>query len=189
MPVDKPWVKNNLWNPRVQVEVAFSLACIVLRNKLLQKELQESEGFKYADVLFLLHAQDKVIPLQNISDHHARDKVIPLQNISGQLEEGFETTSSNYYQVFFMAVFKRLTSEMENLSGRPLLCIGWMILSHISHSTLHFWNVAVLCVGSSQNKNKTTKKITQSLLFWMHQIFDPILWTFNPLWSAASAIF
>lgn len=49
--------------------MAFSLACIVLRNNLLQNELQENEGFKYADVLYLLHSQDKVIPLQNSGAH------------------------------------------------------------------------------------------------------------------------
>lgn len=49
--------------------MAFSLACIVLRNNLLHKELQENEGFKYDDVLYLLHSQDKVIPLQNVRAH------------------------------------------------------------------------------------------------------------------------
>lgn len=49
--------------------MAFSLACIVLGNDLLQNELQENEGFKYADVLYLLHSQDKVIRLQNIRAH------------------------------------------------------------------------------------------------------------------------
>nr|XP_058911245.1 ankyrin and armadillo repeat-containing protein isoform X10 [Kogia breviceps] len=47
-------------SPNIKVEVAFSLACIVLRNDQLQKELQENEGFNYADVLYLLHSQDKV---------------------------------------------------------------------------------------------------------------------------------
>lgn len=40
--------------------MAFSLACIVLGNDLLQKELQEKEGFQYSDVLYLLHSKDKV---------------------------------------------------------------------------------------------------------------------------------
>eukprot|EP00070_Physeter_catodon_P028899 XP_028335793.1 ankyrin and armadillo repeat-containing protein isoform X10 [Physeter catodon] len=47
-------------SPNIKVEVAFSLACIVLRNDRLQNELQENEGFNYADVLYLLHSQDKV---------------------------------------------------------------------------------------------------------------------------------
>jgi hypothetical protein len=46
--------------------VAFSLACIVLGNETLQNELQETEGFKYSDVLYLLHSTDKVIPLQTL---------------------------------------------------------------------------------------------------------------------------
>lgn len=49
--------------------MAFSLACIVLRNDQLQNELQENEGFNYADVLYLLHSQDKVITIQNIRAH------------------------------------------------------------------------------------------------------------------------
>lgn len=40
--------------------MAFSLACIVLGNDSLQKELQENEGFEYSDVLYLLHSKDKV---------------------------------------------------------------------------------------------------------------------------------
>ncbi|KAI5281304.1 Ankyrin And Armadillo Repeat-Containing Protein [Manis pentadactyla] len=51
-------------SPNIKVEVAFSLACIVLGNDLLQNELQEKEGFKYADVLYLLHLQDKNICLR-----------------------------------------------------------------------------------------------------------------------------
>ncbi|GAB1284957.1 Ankar protein [Apodemus speciosus] len=46
------------------VEVAFSLACIVLGNDLLQKELQENEGFTYSDVLYLLQSKDKEICLR-----------------------------------------------------------------------------------------------------------------------------
>ncbi|KAI4575150.1 hypothetical protein MJG53_003080 [Ovis ammon polii x Ovis aries] len=53
-------------SPNIKVEVAFSLACIVLRNDLLQKELQEIEGFDYADVLYLLHSEDKIIVLAKV---------------------------------------------------------------------------------------------------------------------------
>ncbi|XP_070331981.1 ankyrin and armadillo repeat-containing protein isoform X5 [Odocoileus virginianus] len=53
-------------SPNIKVEVAFSLACIVLRNDLLQKELQENEGFDYADVLYLLHSEDKIIVLAKV---------------------------------------------------------------------------------------------------------------------------
>ncbi|XP_052605332.1 ankyrin and armadillo repeat-containing protein isoform X2 [Peromyscus californicus insignis] len=48
----------------IKVEVAFSLACIVLGNELLQKELQEKEGFEYSDVLYLLHSKEKDICLR-----------------------------------------------------------------------------------------------------------------------------
>ncbi|XP_053454353.1 ankyrin and armadillo repeat-containing protein [Nycticebus coucang] len=51
-------------SPNIRVEVAFSLACIVLRNDLLQKDLRENEGFEYADVLYLLHSTDKDICLK-----------------------------------------------------------------------------------------------------------------------------
>ncbi|KAF7245037.1 Ankyrin and armadillo repeat-containing protein [Varanus komodoensis] len=49
---------------QIRVEVAFSLACIVLRNSSLQSVLQEKEGFNYSDVLELLHAPDKDICLR-----------------------------------------------------------------------------------------------------------------------------
>ncbi|XP_016003278.2 ankyrin and armadillo repeat-containing protein [Rousettus aegyptiacus] len=51
-------------SPTIKVEVAFSLACIVLRNNLLHKELQENEGFEYDDVLYLIHSRDKDICLR-----------------------------------------------------------------------------------------------------------------------------
>uniref|UniRef100_A0A8C5ULI0 Ankyrin and armadillo repeat containing n=1 Tax=Microcebus murinus TaxID=30608 RepID=A0A8C5ULI0_MICMU len=51
-------------SPNIKVEVAFSLACIVLRNDLFQKDLHENEGFEYADVLYLLHSKDKDICLR-----------------------------------------------------------------------------------------------------------------------------
>nr|XP_051705311.1 ankyrin and armadillo repeat-containing protein isoform X4 [Oryctolagus cuniculus] len=51
-------------SPNIKVEVAFSLACIVLRNEVLQNELLDNEGFKYSDVLHLLHSTDKDICLR-----------------------------------------------------------------------------------------------------------------------------
>ncbi|XP_010635143.1 ankyrin and armadillo repeat-containing protein isoform X3 [Fukomys damarensis] len=53
-------------SPTIKVEVAFSLACIVLRNDALQKELQDKQGFKYSDVLYLLHSTDKIIVLAKV---------------------------------------------------------------------------------------------------------------------------
>uniref|UniRef100_A0A8C3I6V2 Ankyrin and armadillo repeat containing n=1 Tax=Chrysemys picta bellii TaxID=8478 RepID=A0A8C3I6V2_CHRPI len=49
---------------QIKVEVAYSLACIVLRNSNLQTVLQEEEGFDYSDVLELLNAPDKDICLR-----------------------------------------------------------------------------------------------------------------------------
>ncbi|TFK13595.1 Peflin [Platysternon megacephalum] len=46
---------------QIKVEVAYSLACIVLRNSNLQTVLQEEEGFDYSDVLELLNAPDKLL--------------------------------------------------------------------------------------------------------------------------------
>ncbi|KAG8124825.1 hypothetical protein E2320_020195 [Naja naja] len=48
----------------ILVEVAFSLACIVLKNSNLQSVLQEKEGFGYLDVLKLFYAPDKDIRLR-----------------------------------------------------------------------------------------------------------------------------
>nr|XP_054114137.1 ankyrin and armadillo repeat-containing protein [Callithrix jacchus] len=51
-------------SPNIKVEVAFSLACIVLGNDVLQKDLHENEGFEYADVFHLLHSTEKDICLR-----------------------------------------------------------------------------------------------------------------------------
>ncbi|KAM8934165.1 ankyrin and armadillo repeat-containing protein [Pelodytes ibericus] len=48
----------------IKVEVAWALACIVLRNTRLQAHLLENEGFKFTDVLDLLYASDKTICLR-----------------------------------------------------------------------------------------------------------------------------
>ncbi|NXD12533.1 ANKAR protein, partial [Nothocercus nigrocapillus] len=49
---------------QIKAEVAYSLACIVLKNRKLQEVLQEEEGFVYSDVLELLHVPDKDICLR-----------------------------------------------------------------------------------------------------------------------------
>ncbi|XP_062434919.1 ankyrin and armadillo repeat-containing protein [Rhea pennata] len=49
---------------QIKAEVAYSLACIVLRNRKLQEVLHEEEGFVYSDVLELLHVQNKDICLR-----------------------------------------------------------------------------------------------------------------------------
>ncbi|XP_004674502.1 PREDICTED: ankyrin and armadillo repeat-containing protein [Condylura cristata] len=51
-------------SPIIKVEVAFSLACIVLRNDQLQNELRKREGFEYGDVLYLIHSPEKDICLR-----------------------------------------------------------------------------------------------------------------------------
>ncbi|EHA98558.1 Ankyrin and armadillo repeat-containing protein [Heterocephalus glaber] len=53
-------------SPTIKVEAAFFLACIVLGNDELQKELQDNEGFKYSDILYLLHSTDKIIVLAKV---------------------------------------------------------------------------------------------------------------------------
>ncbi|KAG8515644.1 Ankyrin and armadillo repeat-containing protein, partial [Galemys pyrenaicus] len=53
-------------SPIIKVEVAFSLACIVLRNDELQNELRKCEGFEYSDVLYLLHSPEKIIVLAKV---------------------------------------------------------------------------------------------------------------------------
>ncbi|CAH2306538.1 ankyrin and armadillo repeat-containing [Pelobates cultripes] len=49
---------------KIKVEVACTLACIVLKNAVLQAQLHEMEEFKYTDVLDLLHTPDKDICLR-----------------------------------------------------------------------------------------------------------------------------
>ncbi|XP_060113038.1 ankyrin and armadillo repeat-containing protein [Heteronotia binoei] len=49
---------------QIKVEVAVSLACIVLKNSRLQTILQDQEGFCYSNVLHLLYSRDKDIRLR-----------------------------------------------------------------------------------------------------------------------------
>ncbi|KAM4697814.1 ankyrin and armadillo repeat-containing protein [Rhinophrynus dorsalis] len=49
---------------KIKVEVACTLASIVVRNFHLQQRLHEKEGFQYTDILSLLYATDKDICLQ-----------------------------------------------------------------------------------------------------------------------------
>ncbi|KAM9305578.1 ankyrin and armadillo repeat-containing protein [Gastrophryne carolinensis] len=49
---------------KIKVEVAFTIACIVLNNPSLQANLQQKEEFEYSDVLNLLHCVDKNICLR-----------------------------------------------------------------------------------------------------------------------------
>ncbi|XP_067844278.1 ankyrin and armadillo repeat-containing protein [Heptranchias perlo] len=51
-------------SPQVQVEVIYSLACIVLENAELQKVLKEKQGFTYKIVLNHLKATDKDVCLR-----------------------------------------------------------------------------------------------------------------------------
>nr|XP_056717208.1 ankyrin and armadillo repeat-containing protein [Euleptes europaea] len=49
---------------QIKVEIAVSLACIVLKNSRLQAVLQDQEGFSYSNVLRLLHSTEKDIHLR-----------------------------------------------------------------------------------------------------------------------------
>ncbi|XP_054826109.1 ankyrin and armadillo repeat-containing protein [Eublepharis macularius] len=49
---------------QIKVEVAVSLACIVLKNSRLQTVLLKVEGFSYSDVLHLLYSSEKDIRLR-----------------------------------------------------------------------------------------------------------------------------
>uniref|UniRef100_G1PPT3 Ankyrin and armadillo repeat containing n=1 Tax=Myotis lucifugus TaxID=59463 RepID=G1PPT3_MYOLU len=139
----------------IKVEVAFSLACIVLRNKLLQKELQENEGFKYADVLFLLHAQDKDIRLRAgyALTLFAFNDVFQQYLI---LENGIMTLS-------IFEPFLESTIETEKAMAAFQIIILAKVIIDVDHITLSSRGVTIL-IDSLYSLQSTTIVLTGNLI-------------------------
>ncbi|CAK6448076.1 unnamed protein product [Pipistrellus nathusii] len=139
----------------IKVEVAFSLACIVLRNKLLQKELKESEGFKYADVLFLLHAQDKDIRLRA---GYALT-LFAFNDLFQQyliLENGIMTLS-------IFEPFLESTIETEKAMAAFQIIILAKVIIDVDHITLYLRGVTIL-IDSLYSLQSTTLVLTGNLI-------------------------
>ncbi|TKC50682.1 hypothetical protein EI555_001023, partial [Monodon monoceros] len=142
-------------SPNIKVEVAFSLACIVLRNDQLQNELQENEGFNYADVLYLLHSQDKDIRLRagyalTLFAFNSRFQQYLI------LESGIMTIST--FEPFFESTF-----ETEKAMAAFQIIILAKVIIDVDHITLTARGVTIL-VDSLYSVHSTTIVLTGNLI-------------------------
>ncbi|XP_037706099.1 ankyrin and armadillo repeat-containing protein [Choloepus didactylus] len=142
-------------SPNIKVEVVFSLACIVLRNDLLQKELQQTEGFQYADVLYLLHSPDKDICLRAgyaltlfAFNNHFQQYLI--------LESGTMTIS-------IFEPFLESTVETEKAMAAFQIVILAKVIIDVDHITLSARGVNIL-IGSLYSVHSTTIILTGNLI-------------------------
>nr|XP_058911243.1 ankyrin and armadillo repeat-containing protein isoform X8 [Kogia breviceps] len=142
-------------SPNIKVEVAFSLACIVLRNDQLQKELQENEGFNYADVLYLLHSQDKDICLRagyalTLFAFNSRFQQYLI------LESGIMTIST--FEPFLESTF-----ETEKAMAAFQIIILAKVIIDVDHITLTARGVTILA-DSLYSVHSTTIVLTGNLI-------------------------
>eukprot|EP00070_Physeter_catodon_P028879 XP_028335773.1 ankyrin and armadillo repeat-containing protein isoform X7 [Physeter catodon] len=142
-------------SPNIKVEVAFSLACIVLRNDRLQNELQENEGFNYADVLYLLHSQDKDICLRagyalTLFAFNSRFQQYLI------LESGIMTIST--FEPFLESTF-----ETEKAMAAFQIIILAKVIIDVDHITLTARGVTIL-VDSLYSVHSTTIVLTGNLI-------------------------
>ncbi|XP_025035644.2 ankyrin and armadillo repeat-containing protein isoform X3 [Pelodiscus sinensis] len=140
---------------QIKVEVAYSLACIVLRNSKLQTVLQEEEGFDYRDVLELLNAPDKDIRLRAGYALALFAYNNPVQQFL-MLETGAITLST--FDPF-------LLSEIETdkaLAAFQIVVLARVIVD-VDQVTLSARGIAIL-VGLLNSKKTATLVLTGKLL-------------------------
>ncbi|XP_014640166.1 PREDICTED: ankyrin and armadillo repeat-containing protein [Ceratotherium simum simum] len=142
-------------SPHIKVEVAFSLACIVLRNDLLQKELQENEGFKYADVLYLLHSQDKDICLR-------AGYALTLFAFNNRFQQ-FLILESGIMTISIFEPFLESTIETEKAVAAFQIIILAKVIIDVDHITLSARGVTIL-VDSLYSVNSATIVLTGNLI-------------------------
>ncbi|CAD7685942.1 unnamed protein product [Nyctereutes procyonoides] len=142
-------------SPNIRVEVAFSLACIVLRNDLLQNELQENEGFKYADVLYLLHSQDKDICLR-------AGYALTLFAFNNRLQQ-YLILESGVMTISIFEPFLESTIETEKAMAAFQIIILAKVIIDVDHITLSARGVTIL-VASLYSVHSTTIVLTGNLI-------------------------
>ncbi|CAK7306869.1 Ankyrin and armadillo repeat-containing protein [Vulpes lagopus] len=142
-------------SPNIRVEVAFSLACIVLRNDLLQNELQENEGFKYADVLYLLHSQDKDICLR-------AGYALTLFAFNNRLQQ-YLILESGVMTISIFEPFLESTIETEKAMAAFQIIILAKVIIDVDHITLSARGVTIL-VASLYSIHSTTIVLTGNLI-------------------------
>ncbi|XP_042850831.1 ankyrin and armadillo repeat-containing protein isoform X4 [Panthera tigris] len=142
-------------SPNIKVEVAFSLACIVLGNDLLQNELQENEGFKYADVLHLLHSQDKDVCLR-------AGYALTLFAFNNRLQQ-YLILESGIMTISIFEPFLESTIETEKAMAAFQIIILAKVIIDMDHITLSARGVTIL-VDSLYSVHSTTIVLTGNLI-------------------------
>ncbi|KAM6175241.1 ankyrin and armadillo repeat-containing protein isoform 2-T2 [Erethizon dorsatum] len=142
-------------SPNIKVEVAFSLACIVLRNDELQKELQENEGFKYSDVLCLLHSRDKDICLRAAY-------ALTLFAFNNRFQQ-FLILESGKITISIFEPFLESTVETDKAMAAFQIIVLAKVIIDVDHITLSARGVTIL-VNSLYSNQHTTIVLTGNLI-------------------------
>ncbi|XP_077010533.1 ankyrin and armadillo repeat-containing protein isoform X2 [Tamandua tetradactyla] len=142
-------------SPNIKVEVAFSLACIVLRNDLLQNELQETEGFHYADVLYLLHSPDKDICLR-------AGYALTLFAFNNRFQQ-YLILESGTMTISIFEPFLESTVETEKAMAAFQIIVLAKVIIDVDHITLSARGVTIL-IDSLYSVHTTTIILTGNLI-------------------------
>ncbi|XP_047576509.1 ankyrin and armadillo repeat-containing protein isoform X2 [Lutra lutra] len=159
-------------SPNIKVEVAFTLACIVLRNDLLQNELQENEGFRYADVLELLHSPDKDICLR-------AGYALSLFAFNNRLQQ-YLILESGIMTISIFEPFLESTVETEKAMAAFQIIILAKVIIDVDHITLSARGVTIL-VDSLYSVHSTTIILTGNLIASLAHSRAAILEAFTTL--------
>ncbi|KAM5279578.1 ankyrin and armadillo repeat-containing protein [Ctenodactylus gundi] len=134
-------------SPIIKVEVAFSLACIVLGNEDLQNELQGNEGFKYSDVLYLLHSTDKVICLKAAY-------ALTLFAFNNRFQQ-YLILESGKLTISIFEPFLQSTIETEKAMAAFQIIVLAKVIIDVDHITLSARGVNILVDSLYSNQSAT----------------------------------
>uniref|UniRef100_A0A2K5DGU3 Ankyrin and armadillo repeat containing n=1 Tax=Aotus nancymaae TaxID=37293 RepID=A0A2K5DGU3_AOTNA len=142
-------------SPNIKVEVAFSLACIVLGNGVLQKDLHENEGFEYADVLYLLHSTEKDICLR-------AGYALTLFAFNNRFQQ-YIILESGIMTISIFEPFLESTIETEKAMAAFQIVILAKVIRDVDHITLSARGVTIL-VDSLYSVQTSTIVLTGNLI-------------------------
>ncbi|XP_021572044.1 ankyrin and armadillo repeat-containing protein-like, partial [Carlito syrichta] len=142
-------------SPNIKVEVAFCLACIVLRNDELQRDLHENEGFEYADVLNLLHSTDKDICLK-------AGYALTLFAFNNRFQQ-YLILESGKITISIFEPFLESTIETEKAMAAFQIIILAKVIIDVDHITLSARGVTIL-VDSLYSVQTSTTVLTGNLI-------------------------
>ncbi|XP_032611044.1 ankyrin and armadillo repeat-containing protein isoform X2 [Hylobates moloch] len=142
-------------SPNIKVEVAFSLACIVLGNDVLQKDLHENEGFEYADVLYLLHSTEKDICLR-------AGYALTLFAFNNRFQQ-YLILESGIMTISIFERFLESTVETEKAMAAFQIVVLAKVIRDVDHITLSARGVTIL-VDSLYSVQTCTIVLTGNLI-------------------------